>query len=124
MYSLLRDVEKSVLNVTEALWKNSLITAKGVLIVRVNLIAITLSEKKFGGITFVPSLVCVRLIVSLISYTYSRCRWSERTHAMQVEMECLHAIATNSESFRNSVNVMACAFLLYDRQSVTSEVIR
>jgi hypothetical protein len=48
VYSLLLNVGRSVLKVAENLWKNSLIMAKYILIIRVNfiLIAITFSEKK------------------------------------------------------------------------------
>jgi hypothetical protein len=47
-YSVLLNVGKSVLKMTETLWENSLMTAKDVWIIHVNfiVIAITFTEKK------------------------------------------------------------------------------
>jgi hypothetical protein len=54
-------VEKSVLIMKETLWKNNLNFVKDVPMIYVSLIIIVVivSEKKIGGITFVPPLVLV-----------------------------------------------------------------
>jgi hypothetical protein len=57
VHSVLLNVGKSVLKMTETLWKNSLIIEKCVLIIRVNLIVIVIkfSEKK-EALLFLPPL--------------------------------------------------------------------
>jgi hypothetical protein len=59
VYSILLNLTKSMLKMTQTLWKNSLIFAKDVGIIPVNftVIAITFSEEKIGGITFVMPLI-------------------------------------------------------------------
>jgi hypothetical protein len=56
VYTVLLNVAKSVLKMTETLLKNNLITAKVVRITQINfiVIAITFSEQKIAGLTFVP----------------------------------------------------------------------
>jgi hypothetical protein len=56
VYSCLLNVGRSVLKMTETLWKNCLTVVKDVFITHENFIfiAIAFSEKEIGGITFVP----------------------------------------------------------------------
>jgi hypothetical protein len=78
VYSVLLSVGKIVLEMTETLWKNSLIIAKYVSIIHVNVIVIgiTFSEKN-GGANFVPPLV----------HTHARTRIFMRREQRRVEHE-------------------------------------
>jgi hypothetical protein len=57
---------KSVMNMTETLWENSLIIAEDVLIIHVNVIVIAVtSSEKNAGITFVqPHLILLPVLAS------------------------------------------------------------
>jgi hypothetical protein len=69
VYSMLLNVGRSVLKMTETLWKNSLIIEKCVLIIHVNLIVIVITflEKKLEALlSHRPSYVCMYVCV----YTY------------------------------------------------------
>jgi hypothetical protein len=66
LYSMLLNAGKSELKMMKTLWKNSPIIAKDVWIIYVNfiVIAITFSEKKTGGFTFVLPLVHNALFIT------------------------------------------------------------
>jgi hypothetical protein len=74
VYSVLLNTGKSVVKMTETLWKNNLITAKDVRIINLNFIvtAVTFSEKKTGGITFILPLIHT-LIISTHGQKYKQC---------------------------------------------------
>jgi hypothetical protein len=59
VYSVLINIGKHVLRMMDTVWKNSLIIAKYVQVIHVNVIVIVgkFSETKIGGITFVLPLV-------------------------------------------------------------------
>jgi hypothetical protein len=61
VYSVLLNIGRSVLKMTETLWKNSLVIANDVLIIYVTfvVIAITFSDKKLEALlSYRPSYLC------------------------------------------------------------------